>query len=99
MPQCLLVLHALEGLAPPARKSFFDSIFEAAPEHWPLHPGATLVATGLSPAYLRDHLRRALDRAGAPEVLLLVSPLSADPAWAGLPPEGEAWLREVLAEA
>jgi hypothetical protein len=98
MPQCLLVLHALEGLGPAARKAFFDAIFEASPAHWPIHASATLVATGLSPAYLRDHLRRALDAESAPEVQLLVCPIAGNPAWAGLPPEGEAWLRDVLAD-
>lgn len=96
-PQCLLVLHDLEGLTAEVRKSFFDSIYEIAPEHWPVQAGATLVATGTSPTYLRDHLRRALDRAAAPAVPLLVTRIGADPAWLALPEEGAAWLREMLA--
>jgi len=98
MPQCLLVLHALEELTPEARKAFFDSIYEISPEHWPVNPGATLVATGISPSYLLDHLRRTLNRAKAPSVALVVARLGADPAFLGLQPEGEAWLKETLAE-
>ena len=91
MPICL-VLHELGLAGPAAETAFFGAIFEVASSHWRVTPGATLVGTDVSPAYLRDHLRRALDGAGAPPVLLLVTPLPAGVAWHGLPPEGEEWL-------
>ena len=60
--------------------------------HWRVTPGATLVGTDVSPGYLRDHLLRALDGAGAPPALMLVTPLPPAAAWHGLPPEGEEWM-------
>ncbi len=50
----------------------------------------TLVATGVSPAYLRDHLLRALKKEDAPDTMLAVTQFSADAAWHNLPPDGEA---------
>ena len=87
-----LVLHELGPAGPAAEQTLFDAVFEVASSHWRVTPSATLVGTDISPAYLRDHLRRALDGAGAPPVLLLVTPLPAGVAWHGLPPEGEEWL-------
>ncbi len=91
MPICL-VLHE-PGLGGPApEQAFFDAVFEVASSHWRVAPGATLLGTDLSPGYLRDHLRRALDGAGAPPGLLLVTPLARGAAWHGIPPEGEEWI-------
>ena len=91
MPICL-VLHESGLGGPEAEQAFFEAVFEVASSHWRVQPTATLLGTDLSPAYLRDHLRRALDGADAPPGLLLVTPLSAGAAWHGLPPEGEAWI-------
>ena len=91
MPICL-VLHELGLAGPAAEEALFGAVFEVASSHWRVAPNATLVGTDVSPAYLRDHLRRALDDAGAPPALLLVTPLHAEAAWHGLPPEGEEWL-------
>lgn len=87
-----LVLHDPDLGGSEGETAFFDAIFEIAPTHWRVRPDTTLIGTDLSPAYLRDHLRRALDRAGVPLGLLLVTPMDADAAWHGLPPEGEAWI-------
>ena len=91
-----LVLHDLGPAPAAAEKVFFEAIFEIAPEHWPITPNATLVATGVSPSYLRDHLLRALKKEDAPGVVLTITRVSADTAWHNLPAEGEVWLREVL---
>ena len=99
MPQCLLVLHELEGVGPAARKAFFDAIFETGPEHWPMHAerhaGGHRRLPHLSarpPAPGPGCRGRAGgDAAGLP-------PSPATPPGTGLPPEGEAWLQEVLAE-
>jgi hypothetical protein len=91
-----LVLHDPTGLPAEAEKAFFEAIFEIAPDHWPLAAGAVLVGTEVSPAYLRDHLRRSLVRAGVRPSMLLVTRVPGDLATHGLPAEGEAWLREVL---
>ena len=91
MPICL-VLHE-SGLGGPAsEQAFFDAVYEVASSHWRVAPGATLLGTDLSPGYLRDHLKRALDGAGASPGLLLVTPLSNGAAWHGIPPEGEEWI-------
>jgi hypothetical protein len=95
MPLCL-VLHDLGNAPAAAEKAFFEAIFEIAPEHWPITNRATMVATGVSPAYLRDHLLRALKREDAPEVMLTVTQVSADAAWHNLPAAGDAWMREML---
>ena len=94
-----LVLHDLRGLSAAAEKAFFDAIYELAPDHWRVTGEAVLVGTGVSPAYLRDHLLRALARAGAPPqppAMLLALRVAEDLAWHDLPEEGAAWLREVL---
>lgn len=91
MPICL-VLHEFEPAGPKTEQALFDAVFEVASSHWRVTPGATLLGTDVSPAYLRDHLRRALDGAGAPPTLLLVTPLPDGAAWHGLAPEGEAWI-------
>lgn len=95
MSACL-VLHDLGAASAAAEQRFFEAIFEIAPDHWPVARDAVLVGTGVSPAYLRDHLLQALAAEGAVPALLLVSRLSRDTAWSALPPEGEAWLRDVL---
>jgi hypothetical protein len=91
MPICL-VLHELGLAGPAAETAFFGAIFEVASSHWRVTPGATLVGTDVSPAYLRDHLLHALDAAGAPPAVVLVTPMAADAAWHGIPPEGEEWI-------
>ncbi|WP_135465851.1 hypothetical protein [Crenalkalicoccus roseus] len=93
MPLCL-VLHELDPPSPEAEQVFFHAVFEIAPEHWRLTEGATLVATGVSPGYLLDHLRRAMRHARLSLRLLLVTPVGNDLAAHGLPPEGESWIRE-----
>jgi hypothetical protein len=90
-----LVIHDLPAGSDPA-KAMFDAIYEIAPEHWPISDGALLAATGVSPAYLRDHLRRALKAGGYQAGIMLVTRLGDKAAWSGLPPEGEAWLREMI---
>lgn len=91
-----LVLHDLRGASAEAEKAFFEAIFEIAPDHWRITGEAVLVGTGVSPAYLRDHLLRTLRRHGAPAGMLLVARVPEDLAWHGLAEDGEAWLREVL---
>jgi hypothetical protein len=92
-----LVLHDLgRGASAEAEKAFFEAIFEIAPDHWRITGEAVLVGTGVSPAYLRDHLLRTLKRQGAQPALLLVTRVAEDLAWHNLPGDGEAWLREVL---
>lgn len=93
-----LVLHDLGGAPAAAEKVFFEAIFEVAPEHWRVAGRATLVETGVSPRYLRDHLLRALKKEDAPAVMLLVLRVPPDIAWHNLPAEGEAWLQAILAE-
>ena len=93
-----LILHELSALGPEEEKRFFESIFQIAPEHWRLAPGATLAATGVSPAYLRDHLLRAVPEQARADIRLLVTRAPPDLAWHGQPSEGETWLREVLEE-
>ncbi|MDO9710326.1 hypothetical protein [Paracraurococcus lichenis] len=93
-----LILHDLTGLAPEDEKRFFEAIFQVAPEHWPMDRRTTLVVTGVSPTYLRDHLVRAVPAAARPGLRLVVTHVPADAAWHALPPEGEAWLREALAD-
>jgi hypothetical protein len=91
-----LVLHDLDGAPAAAEKAFFEAIYEIAPDHWPVTERAVLVGTGVSPAYLRDHLLRALAATETRPSLLLITRVSADLAWHNLPQDGEAWLQEVL---
>jgi hypothetical protein len=92
-----LVLHDLGPAASAdVEKVFFEAIFEIAPEHWRITGEAVLVGTGVSPAYLRDHLLRTLKKQGVQPAMLLVTRVAADMTWHGLSPEGETWLREVL---
>ena len=91
MPICL-VLHELGRAGETAEQALFGAVFEVASSHWRVTPSATLVGTDVSPAYLRDHLLRALRDAGAPAELMLVTPLPAGAAWHGIPPEGEEWI-------
>ncbi len=92
MPICL-VLHKFDHAGPGAEQALFGAVFEVASSHWRVTRSATLIGTDVSPAYLRDHLLRALADAGAPPSLLLVTPLAAGAAaWHGIPPEGEEWI-------
>ncbi|MCB4822062.1 hypothetical protein [Roseicella aerolata] len=93
-----LILHDLSGLTPDDQKRFFEAIFQIAPGHWQVAPGATLAETGVSPAYLRDHLLKAVPPAQRAGTRLLVTRTSPDTAWHALSPEGEDWLREMMAE-
>jgi hypothetical protein len=90
------VIHDLS--ARQAADALFAALYEIAPEHWPVTAGAVLADTGVSPAYLREHLLRSLEVRGQKAGLLLVTRLCDAAAWANLPAEGEAWLREVMAE-
>jgi hypothetical protein len=94
-----LVLHDLGPLTPEAEQRFFAAVFEVAPTHMPVAPGATLVGTEVSPAYLLDYLRRAATRAGLSPRLLLATRVPGDVATEGLSEEGMAWLREMLDSA
>ena len=91
-----LILHDLGGLDPEDEKRFFESIFQIAPEHWQVAKGVTLAETGVSPAYLRDHLLRALPVTARDTTELLVTRVAPDTAWHGLPAAGEQWLRNGL---
>ncbi len=91
-----LVIHDVPADDSPAALAFSEALFHISPEHWPVTPGAALLATEVSPGYLRDHLLQKLRRAGAEPGLLLVTRLSADLTWHGLPAEGADWLRERL---
>ncbi|MDB5374869.1 MAG: hypothetical protein JWP04_3511 [Belnapia sp.] len=93
-----LVLHDLGDASAAAEKVFYEAIFEIAPEHWPIAARVTLVATEVSPAYLRDHLLRALKKEDTPDVMLTVTRVSPDAAWHNLSTEGDAWLRKILAD-
>jgi|1186.fasta_scaffold193572_2 hypothetical protein len=92
-----LILHDLSALGPDDEKRFFESIFQIAPEHWQVSKGATLAETGVSPAYLRDHLVRTLPVPMREVTQLLVTHVSADAAWHALPAAGEEWVRDALA--
>ena len=92
-----LILHDLSALDPEDEKRFFESIFQIAPEHWQVSKGATLAETGVSPAYLRDHLVRTLPPAVRKATQLLVTHVSADAAWNALPAVGEQWVQHALA--
>lgn len=94
-----LILHDLSGLSPDEEKRFFESIYHIAPEHWRVSEDATLAATSVSPAYLRDHLLAALPAEARPTARVLVTRTAPDLAWNGLSQEGEAWIREVLEES
>ncbi len=91
-----LVLHDLGGAPADAVKAFFEAIYEIAPDHWPVTERVVLVGTDVSPAYLRDHMLRALAPMGVRPSLLLVTRVPRDLAWHNLPRDGEAWLQEVL---
>lgn len=92
-----LILHDLSALDPDDERRFFEAIFQIAPEHWRVSDGATFAETGVSPAYLRDHLVRALpaDRRSGTQVL--VTRVGPGASWNALPAEGEQWLRDMLA--
>jgi hypothetical protein len=92
----LLALHDLGPASPEAEQMFFASVFEVSSTHLCLNPGATLIATEVSPAYLLDLLRRAASRAGLSPSLLLVTGMAEDVAAEGLSAEGMAWLREAF---
>ncbi|MFZ4410674.1 MAG: hypothetical protein ACOYOH_25245 [Paracraurococcus sp.] len=92
-----LILHHLSALEAEDEKRFFEAIFQIAPEHWQVSKTVTLAETGVSPAYLRDHLVRCLPPALRPETEILVTHVSADAAWNALPAVGEQWVRDALA--
>jgi len=72
-------------------------VWEVADAHWAVGDDAILVSTDLSPDYLVQHFRRALRRRGFGETgLLLVTSIGPKAAWAGLTPDAEAWLHDVL---
>ncbi len=77
MPICL-VLHELGHAGPAAEQALFGAVFEVASSHWRVTPSATLVGTDVSPAYLRDHLLRALAEDARCEPVCLLC-LEADP--------------------
>jgi hypothetical protein len=92
-----LILHDF-GLPPAeAEEDFLYTFFVIAPDHWRLAPGATLVATDLSPGYLLDHLRQTARRSGLEPRLLLVMPFPEELASHGLTSDGEAWIRTMRA--
>lgn len=91
-----LILHDLSGLGPDDERRFFEAIFQIAPEHWRVTDGATLLETGVSPSYLRDHLVRTLPAEQREGALLLVTRVAPDTAWSALRPDGEEWLRRLL---
>ena len=85
------------GGLPAMRTALRDAVWEVADAHWALGDDAILVSTDLSPDYLVQHFRRALRRRGFAETgLLLVTAVGPKAAWAGLTPEAEAWLHDVL---
>ncbi len=90
-----LVIHDLPA-GSTAAKVMFDAIYEIAPAHWAVTEGAVLAETEVSPTYLRDHLRRALQVKGEPACLLLVSRIGTNAVWSNLGSDGEAWLRDTL---
>lgn len=92
-----LILHDLAAIEADDETRFFEAIFQISPEHWRLSAGATLLETGVSPSYLRDHLLRALPEALRGMTQLLVTRVSGDTAWNGLPAVGEQWLKDALA--
>jgi hypothetical protein len=92
-----LILHDLSALDPEDEKRFFESIFQIAPEHWQISKGATLAETGVSPAYLRDHLVRTLPAPMRGVTQLLVTHVSPDAAWNALSAVGEQWMQDALA--
>ena len=94
MPLALVIHDLPAGSA--AVKALFDAIYEIAPAHWPMSEGALLAATGVSAAYLRDHLLRALRAQGHRAGMMLVTRLGEQAAWANVPAEGETWLREMM---
>ncbi|MFC7475291.1 hypothetical protein ACFQS7_13055 [Dankookia sp. GCM10030260] len=92
-----LILHDLSALEADDEKRFFESIFQIAPEHWQVSKSATLAETGVSPAYLRDHLVRTLPVPMRAVTQLFVTHVSADAAWNMLPAVGEQWVQDALA--
>ncbi|NGM20267.1 hypothetical protein G3576_09600 [Roseomonas stagni] len=103
-----LVIHRpdaadAEGASPEAggaegmRKAVRDAIWEVADAHWAVADDSILVSTDLSPSYLVSHFQRALARRGFRRTgLLLVTTVGPKASWAGLPPDSEAWLRDML---
>ncbi|MEN0075134.1 MAG: hypothetical protein AAGC69_12160 [Paracraurococcus sp.] len=91
-----LILHDLAAIESEDETRFFEAIFQISPEHWRLSAGATLLETGVSPAYLRDHLLRARPEELRSAAQILVTRVSGDTAWAGLPTVGEQWLKDAL---
>ncbi|MBK1660762.1 hypothetical protein [Paracraurococcus ruber] len=93
-----LILHDLSAVGAEAESRFFEAIFQVAPEHWRVRPEATLAATTVSPAYLRDHLLASLPADRRPGTLLLVTRMPPDASWNALSGQGDAWVQDMLNE-
>jgi hypothetical protein len=97
-----LVIHRPEepaGSAPEAavRAALRDAVWEVADSHWAAGEEAMLVSCDLSSDYLVSHFMGALARGGfAQPGMLIVVPMRQGSAWAGLPAEAEAWIRETI---
>ena len=89
-----LVLHELPEGGPEALEA---AVWELSESHMMLG-GGMLVETSVSARYLLRHLSRALARDGL-EGRLLVSEVTEELHSAGLGPDAEGWIRDVLAQA
>jgi hypothetical protein len=79
------------------RQALQEAVWEVADSHWAPTEEALVVSCDLSPAYLLSHFQAGLARRGHKQPgLLLVVPMGREVAWMGLPPDGEAWMREAL---
>jgi hypothetical protein len=92
MPMALcLVVH---DLPPAGTEALEAAVWELSESHWVLGT-SLLVATGVSPRYLTNHLQRALDQAGV-DGTLLATRLSDDFTLEGAQEGGRDWVREHL---
>jgi hypothetical protein len=79
------------------RAALRDAVWEVAESHWTVGAEALLAATDLSPRYLLAHFRSSLAHRGFREPgLILIVPVGADAARAGLPAEADAWVGQTL---
>jgi hypothetical protein len=80
-----------------ARAALREAFWEVADSHWAPADEALMVSCDLSASYLLSHFRTGLARRGHPDPgLLIVLPMGRDAAFAGLPPDGEEWVRGAL---